>query len=187
MSAHASNTPAAAPFRSHVLPDPDTVAELRQQIRHLKEQHTDLSKQLYHFKTLSSTDEQAIVDRIQLGDYHAMACCRTLESKRELLRMATLTSDPDVTIAVCLFLKTTLIDTLFVDTLRREEEALNCYLAYLYRLAQDGLVASKAAGGTRSLHALTELQTVYVTPLALGYQPRQHCRFPYLYQCGGGW
>ena len=96
---------ATLPRLARHLPDPDVVAALRKQLQVLTTQQGELSRQLYHYKVQCNTDEQTIVDRVVGGDYPAMFVCRTLESKRELLRMATLTSDPDVTIAVVLFLK----------------------------------------------------------------------------------
>ncbi len=96
---------ATLPRLARHLPDPDVVAALRKQLQVLTTQQGELSRQLYHYKVQCNTDEQTIVDRVVGGDYHAMFVCRTLESKRELLRMATLTSDPDVTIVVVLFLK----------------------------------------------------------------------------------
>ncbi len=54
--------------------------------------------------------------------------------------------------------QSTLIETLFIDTLRREEEALNCYLAYLYRVAHSTKHTGAAGASGR---ALADLQAVY--------------------------
>jgi hypothetical protein len=54
--------------------------------------------------------------------------------------------------------QSTLIETVFIDTLRREEDALNCYLTYLYRMAHSSKHTGTTGGNGR---ALTDLQAIY--------------------------
>ena len=107
------------------------LTELKQKEIKLRVENENLAKQVLHYKSMLVNDVQAVISKLEIGNYNYVANCDSLEMKKELLENACLTFDADVILIVVLFLKQMLQPFLFCQFICAEKDAVGVYVSHL--------------------------------------------------------